>query len=179
MLEGKKKGFTLIELLVVIAIISLLSSVVLSALNNARAKARDAKRLSDLRGIQIALEMYNSDFGKYPPLTGAAVDETDSGLVCGGGWEGSEIDGNGNGIYFLESLQGQNPFGKKYLSSDPRDPKPVNNLWGYCYYKYGPSFPNCQYKLLAVMETKSDYPAASGCSGWTGGGAAYIITAPK
>jgi prepilin-type N-terminal cleavage/methylation domain-containing protein len=35
-----KKGFTLIELLVVISIISLLSSIVLSALNNSREKAR-------------------------------------------------------------------------------------------------------------------------------------------
>ncbi len=60
------RGFTLIELLVVIAIIGLLSSVVLASLNSARAKARDAKRYSDLHSIQLGLELYYSDRGTYP-----------------------------------------------------------------------------------------------------------------
>nr|AQQ74998.1 hypothetical protein [uncultured bacterium] len=50
--RGKESsGFTLIELLVVIAIIGILSSVVLASLNSARAKGRDARRLSDLKQI--------------------------------------------------------------------------------------------------------------------------------
>ena len=65
----KKQGFTLIELLVVISIISLLSSIVLSSLSNARMKARDIKRMSDLHQIQLALEMYRDDNGgKYPSI---------------------------------------------------------------------------------------------------------------
>lgn len=47
----KNNGFTLIELLVVIAIIGVLSSVVLASLNTARKKARDARRLSDMKQI--------------------------------------------------------------------------------------------------------------------------------
>ena len=61
-----KKGFTLIELLVVIAIIGLLATLSVIALNNARAKSRDAKRVADVRQIQTALELYFNDNLGYP-----------------------------------------------------------------------------------------------------------------
>jgi len=62
----KQKGFTLIELLVVIAIIGLLSTLAVVALNNARQKSRDARRISDIKQIQTALELYYNDAGGYP-----------------------------------------------------------------------------------------------------------------
>ena len=65
-LKQNQKGFTLIELLVVIAIIGLLASVVLLALNSARQKSRDAKRLADVRQIASALELYYDTNGGYP-----------------------------------------------------------------------------------------------------------------
>ena len=65
------KGFTLIELLVVVAIIGVLSSVILAALNTAREKGYDAKRFSDLRNVQVALENYYSDKGTYPQTSGS------------------------------------------------------------------------------------------------------------
>lgn len=59
-------GFTLIELLVVIAIIGILSSIVLASLNSARSKGRDARRLSDIKQLQLALELYYDANGHYP-----------------------------------------------------------------------------------------------------------------
>ena len=60
------EGFTLIELLVVIAIISLLATIVMVSLNTARAKARDSRRVSDIRQLQLALQMYYDAAGSYP-----------------------------------------------------------------------------------------------------------------
>ena len=61
------RGFTLIELLVVIAIIGILSSVVLASLNSARLKARDARRVSDLGQLQLALAVYyDAHSNTYP-----------------------------------------------------------------------------------------------------------------
>jgi len=58
---NKSRGFTLIELLVVIAIIGLLASIVLVSVGPARAKARDARRQSDIRQINLAMEMCYDD----------------------------------------------------------------------------------------------------------------------
>jgi general secretion pathway protein G len=68
----KSKGFTLIELLVVVAIIGVLATIVLSSLSEARARARDAKRLADIKTIQTALEVYNLDNGTYPTTSWAS-----------------------------------------------------------------------------------------------------------
>ena len=62
----KRKGFTLIELLVVIAIIGLLSTLAVISLNSAREKARDARRVSDIKQIQTALELSYTDNNAYP-----------------------------------------------------------------------------------------------------------------
>ena len=92
----KQKGFTLIELLVVIAIIGLLSTLAVVSLNSARQKARDAKRIADVKQIQTALELYYQDQNGYPVHATARVlgsatydclDDTTAGFVatCGTG----------------------------------------------------------------------------------------------
>lgn len=62
-----RAGFTLIELLVVIAIIGILASIVLASLNSARRKSRDARRVADIKQLQLALELYfDANSSAYP-----------------------------------------------------------------------------------------------------------------
>lgn len=79
MQRTKAKGFTLIELLIVIAIIGLLATLAIVSLTTAQEKARDAKRVADMKLYQNAIELYFSENpAGYPTVTGggavAAVD---------------------------------------------------------------------------------------------------------
>ena len=93
-----QRGFTLIELLVVIAIIGLLSSVVLSSLNSARQKSRDARRLSDIQQLQTALELIFDDTS--PPEYPDAL----TSLVSGGYIPAVPTDPRTGSAYYYDNL---------------------------------------------------------------------------
>ncbi len=59
-------GFTLIELLIVIAIIGLLATLAIISLTTAQRKARDTKRVADIKQLQNAVELYYSENAAYP-----------------------------------------------------------------------------------------------------------------
>lgn len=127
-----KKGFTLIELLVVIAIIGILSGVVLTNLNSARGKARDGRRISDIKQIQVALELFAEQCGgRYPAntfATGNTLQAGSSNTSC------SSVN-----------------FGQ-FLSTIPKDPS--NSSLGYKYIPVGASEAACyEYHLGTRLES--------------------------
>ncbi|MCL5784711.1 MAG: type II secretion system GspH family protein [Patescibacteria group bacterium] len=93
-------GFTLIELMVSMSIIAILSAIGLIVYSTAIKQGQDARRQSDLRSIQSALEQYYSDQGYYPA----------AGTSCTNG-------------AFKFGCALKDPTGKKtYLNTIPTDP---------------------------------------------------------
>ncbi|MCH7828676.1 type II secretion system protein [Patescibacteria group bacterium] len=107
-MSQKQKGFTLIELLVVIAIIGILSSSILVSLGGARAKARDARRQSDIRQITLAMELDYSDDELYSQIAGSSLP---SKIPCINPPACNGVDDG------------------KYLDPTPKDPQGSTYLW--------------------------------------------------
>lgn len=63
----RHRGFTLIELLVVIAIIGILAAMLFPVFARARESARKIQCLSNVKNIALALEMYLTDYDRFPP----------------------------------------------------------------------------------------------------------------
>ncbi|MCX7598815.1 MAG: DUF1559 domain-containing protein [Armatimonadetes bacterium] len=62
-----RRGFTLIELLVVIAIIAILASILFPVFSRARAKARQAACMNNLKQLGTAFHMYCQDYDELLP----------------------------------------------------------------------------------------------------------------
>ncbi len=87
-----RRAFTLVELLVVIAIIGLLSTIAVVSLGTARSKARDTKRLADIRQIRTAMQLYLDANGTYPNTGNTGI----GALNCPDGATGYYCLGHGD-----------------------------------------------------------------------------------
>src|SRR5574344_980428 len=129
-MEQKKlfsRGFTIVELLIVIVVIGILAAISMVSYTGVQNRARDARRLSDMKTITTALERYKIDHGEYP----IAVGQTGYG-----GWEVSHVP-KADGKKFLDEL-----IVKGYLDKEIVDP--VNNgSHYYRYYRYPAGYSGC------------------------------------
>jgi general secretion pathway protein G len=66
----KKQGFTLIELIVVMTIIAVITVLAVVSFSGTNKKARDARRISDLEKLRVALEMAKQVGSTYPVASG-------------------------------------------------------------------------------------------------------------
>lgn len=75
-------GFTLVELMITVGIIAVLTAIVMTNFANAKAKARDGKRVSDINQLQVSLELFFDRCGRYPIVASELPSLTDTGNGC-------------------------------------------------------------------------------------------------
>lgn len=132
-------GFTLVELMVVVAVIGILSAIVYANFGATRAIARDNIRKTDLKDLQVAIELYKAQNGHYP-LRGC-IDSGDSvGL-----WSGANPEAVASVEQCANYIEGLVP---DYISALPVDPKPTLLNTGYIYRTNSNTDPT-EYKLMA------------------------------
>lgn len=74
MKSNKLTGFTLIELLIVMIVLAGLATLFIANFPSAQRRARDTRRISDIKQYQTALENYaNVNGGIYPAASGNAT----------------------------------------------------------------------------------------------------------
>jgi prepilin-type N-terminal cleavage/methylation domain-containing protein len=142
--KSKRGGFTLIELLVVVAIISLLTSIVLSAVVEVKQKAQKAKLKREMNEFVKAIEIYKADNGYYPL--------EDTPFFC---WVALYMSGNEGKYYPLSCPTFSNLFIPKYLPKLPSiiNPVPDSTSFFFQYYQNSISNADTKYRCKGDINT--------------------------
>jgi len=141
-----RRGFTLIEVMVVVGIIGVLASVLYINFNETRTLNRDLERQADLRLLQVALDLYKQQHGRYP--------EGCNTTAATAGWSGERDTispcSDGRGDYIRGTVD--RPFAPNFIRTLPTDPRPQNG-GGYL---YKTNLAGETYKLIAWRTVEQD-----------------------
>lgn len=134
--KAQKSGFTLIELMVVITIIALLSAVLFVNFNDARMLSRDKARMTSLKELQLAIELYKAQYGNYPAAgCGGTTNFAGRGPASGGGFASCST--------YITGLV------PDFISALPVDPRSEDDTdKGYYYRSDGNSFKLMSYDAV-------------------------------
>ncbi len=154
----KRNLFTLIELLVVIAIIAILASMLLPALQKAKAKALQASCESNLKQIGLAFHMYTNDYSEMTPTFGI---EDDPVLKFDGWWDTRLLPYAGDQKVFICPVEPFSTLQDKHRSCHTYEGH-YGGYSGTCNVWWSPH-KMTQYKYLSetVFVTESD---GNGCN---------------
>ena len=124
-----KRSFTLVELLAVMSIIALLTGLIVGVSSFVSRRAGEAKTLSMLKQMEIALDAYREDRGFYPPTGGAIpfyVDSTQFGGFRSTATGRPYLEGYDNG-YFQDAWK--RPFMYRCDGIAPQKNLQAYDLW--------------------------------------------------
>jgi type II secretory pathway pseudopilin PulG len=146
-MKRKDRGFTIIETVIIVIILSVLSAIAAVYVTGSQKKARDSKRLADLKSIHSAVELFEAANWRLPGSPDSWYQSNHNPW-----WAKSTTD-----EVFRTDLA-------PYLTELPKDPlkgsKHVSEEWTPLVYRYYQS--GGKYKIDSGVEAETDRSASDG-----------------